>query len=98
MDRTEMFRLWLARMTPQKVALIVRLEKISRMLTHIHELSGTWDEKLLLDLVKTSKEIKGEYSERYENDTKTSVADVARGTTEGSGEQSQINRLPKEAT
>lgn len=91
MDRMAMFRLWLARLTPEKVELLVRLEKISRMLTHVHDLNGTWDEKLLVDLTKTSAEIRGHYSERYDV-TKTNKPNDVSGTGLGSGDEPQGNR------
>jgi hypothetical protein len=60
-DRTFMFREWLKDLTPEKIELLVRLEKLSRMMTHVFTLVGEVDLKLFEGLRITSRDIKEDY-------------------------------------
>ena len=60
-DRTFMFREWLKDLTPEKIDLLVRLEKLSRMMTHVFTLVGEVDLKLFEGLRITSRDIKEDY-------------------------------------
>ena len=64
MDRATLFQQWLIDLTPQKMELLVRLEKCARMVTHVKYLTGENDEKLITGLVKASDELRGSYEDK----------------------------------
>lgn len=61
MGRIELFRKWLSELTTEKIELLIRLEKTVRLLTHVYELNGTNDEKILLQVRQISHELRRDY-------------------------------------
>lgn len=59
----KLFRLWLADMTPEKADMLAGLEKSVRLLTHVKELTGDVDQKLLGNVMDASKAVKEAYRE-----------------------------------
>lgn len=61
MDRIELFKKWLENLTPEKIELLIKLEKSCRLLTHVYELSTTHDEKILATIRQTSHALRRDY-------------------------------------
>ena len=59
----KLFRLWLSEMTPEKADMLATLEKSVRLLTHVKELTGDVDPKLLSGVMEASKAVKEAYRE-----------------------------------
>lgn len=60
-DRSEQFRVWLQDLTPEKIDMLVRLEKSARILIHVWNLVNEVDVKALHTMARTSHEIKTDY-------------------------------------
>lgn len=62
-DRGETFRKWLIDLTPEKLALLTKLEHTARMVAHTRALIGEADDKLVVALMKASDELRKAYEE-----------------------------------
>lgn len=60
-NRSDKFVYWLKDGAPEKVNLLVSLERAARMISHVKMLTGDIDEKLVLKLVGVSEEIRKHY-------------------------------------
>lgn len=61
MSRENAFRAWLVDLTPEKVRLLTKLERATRLVIHVKELTGEIDQKLIDGMSVASKELKDSY-------------------------------------
>ena len=60
-SRSDKFVHWLKDLTPEKVNLLVSLERAGRLVSHVKHLTGSIDEKLVLKMVAASEELRTAY-------------------------------------
>lgn len=62
-SRSDLFSKWLTDMNPDKVKLLVDLERKARLVTHVRTLTGDTDDKLVVDMMKTVEELRNAYQQ-----------------------------------